>query len=812
MSRLRFIFLLLVIVLPIYSWGVAAPTLQRAKLQGISIQADSMTRDTEHEVVELDGHVQIIFQTQHLKCQRAKINLRAKTVDAIGDVLVTSPQANIGGERVTLDYETGTGLIFEGYVQSGTVLFEGSLISKLSDVDYLADNAKYTACTTCPEAWSFSGKKIRAELGGYAYIKNSVMRFGSIPFLWLPYLMVPLKTDRQTGLLTPSISVEDPGGLIYSQGLFWAIDRSHDATITLKNYEQRGLKSLLEYNYVLDQNSAGWVNVGFLRDRVFANDSRLNLFRPQEQKGAPLNRWFFNYQHYYAMPDGYVQRALLNNVSDLQYPKDFDPEARGGLDSALENRASLTKNDLNQHFSIDSSYNINLLQSNPMAGNDDAVHRLPEIKYSRSFSRFGSTDLLYAFDLDYVNFARNGPGYDDLNSAYDKSITTNNRFKANTGNSVSGDPYQCNTKDWEKNPACREVRDGIYNVNKDLIRTGQRLDISPSFIYPLKPAASFDIVPKVNYRETRYNFGFGEESNITRRYFRFETTAKSIISATYGDKLNPTANRVKHEVLPELTYTAIPYMEQPQHPFFGTQTSSDLPLTRAQVANDAALNSQYGLQFDYNDRVYDRKLLTFALTNNLIEKSWMDSVPQYLQFFSWRLAQSYDMYQVERDSSTKQALSEVTSDMVITVPHFQLTNQAAYFPYQQITNTTTGFRVFNDDEDVAAIRYSSNIAIDPGKEANLSTRTQDLTLSVRKFSKIADLVATTIYDLNPNSIKKVKLLAYGVEFKIPGDCASLSITEKFENEKRTRSLFFNFIWDGQSKSSFIRNISGLYGI
>lgn len=68
-----------------------------AKIQGILIQADSMYRDTENEMVEIEGHVQVIFNNQHLKCEKAKINLRSKVIDAVGDVVAVTPSATMGG-------------------------------------------------------------------------------------------------------------------------------------------------------------------------------------------------------------------------------------------------------------------------------------------------------------------------------------------------------------------------------------------------------------------------------------------------------------------------------------------------------------------------------------------------------------------------------------------------------------------------------------------------------------------------------------------------------------------------------------------
>ncbi|RYZ80254.1 MAG: LPS-assembly protein LptD, partial [Proteobacteria bacterium] len=181
---------------------LSAPTRARAqasaKVQGISANADSMFRDSENEIMELEGHVQIVYQTQHLKCDKARINLRTRQAELTGNVEIVSEKTTVGGTSATIDYENNTGIIYNGYVQSGAVVFSGAILQKASEDEYYVADADYTTCTNCPATWGFSGSNIRAELGGYAYIKNSFLKVYSVPVFWLPYLMVPLKSDRQS--------------------------------------------------------------------------------------------------------------------------------------------------------------------------------------------------------------------------------------------------------------------------------------------------------------------------------------------------------------------------------------------------------------------------------------------------------------------------------------------------------------------------------------------------------------------------------------------------------------------------------------
>jgi len=766
-----------------------------ARIQGLLLYADNFYRDSEQELVEVEGHVQVIYEDKHLKCDRAKIFLRGKKVEAQGQVLLVTQKSTISGDRIVYDYEGDTALIDNGYVQSGQVIFEGSLIQKIGENEYLADNAKYTTCTTCPEAWSFSGKRIRAELGGYAYIKSSWLKFGSLPIFWMPYLIVPLKSDRQTGLLTPEIETTDSEGVTFSQSLFWAMGRSHDSTWTLRNYEYKGLKGLLNYRYVLSNTSSGEFNGAIMEDRLFSNEDRLNSFRPNESRGDIVKRWFIKYNHMHELPEGFIHRVDLNNISDLQYPKDYPKESGGNGLPAMENRTSITKHLDDYHFSIDTSFYKNLQQSDPLGQNKDAVHRMPEIQISQKLKRVSSTSLLYNFDFNYVNFNRPFFGYDDLNAGYSATGSNDRHLNSN------GTSTDCLTSDYEKNPGCFLAPDGQYNADKDLIRTGQRIDFQPSLVYPID-LDFINILPKLSYRETHYLFNVGEERSNIRQYVRTEVSARSRFSRIFGDFSSQQGTRYKHEIQPEVTFTHIPWIYHPSHPFFGSIRESEVPYFSQSNLSDSDLNSPYGIQFDYNDRVFDRKLATLAIINKLIKKKYVKGEPKYSQFLTWKVAQSYDLFQAENNPDNKQPYSDLSSELNINLDDVSLYQKANYFPYQQVTNTDSKITLSNDRKEYVQFGYIQAYSITPGKQdVDRSTRTEDYSLVFVKTSKVVNLVSKLIYDGNPQpNSPSLKSWGYGLQIKFPGDCWYMSfVRSQAQGAKAGNNFSFFFIWDGESK-------------
>lgn len=737
--------------------------------------------------------MQIVYKDYHIRCDRAKVYLKTKRVYLSGRVLMTQTKSTIGGDQIWFDYESNTGVISKGFVQSGNVIFEGDLINKTGENDYYVVKADYTTCTNCPASWSFQGSQIRAELGGYAYIKNSFLRFGSVPVFWLPYLVVPLKSDRQTGLLTPEFESSQAGGLTVSQPFFWVMSRNEDLTYTLKNYELRGVKNLVNYRYMMNAESYGELSTGWLRDKVFQNEDRVNRFRSDDHKGDGFNRWFIKYDQYTQLPNEYIHRMQINNASDLQYPKDFSRETRNHNEPSFENRMSLTKNFENIHTDIDMAYHLNMLKSDPLSGNDESVHRVPELRISQMTEPISrNSSLLYSWDLNYLNLARAGKSYDDI--TYDS--TANIRYPTNS----------CNSADYDRDPNCTLINDGEFNPYTDLIRTGQRLDFKPTLSYPINFSDTVDILPKIVYRETQYQFQLTDEySKLYRRYLKTEVSARTQLTQIYSTSNELKGTKLRHEVIPQVTYTKTPWVDRKAHPFWGfdKDNQTEVPFTSQGGISNGDLASPFGLQFDYLDRSLDREIVTFSVLQRLTEKSWVGSSPVYKQLASLILSQSYDVYQSTLNSPTKQPWSDIAAYLNVTLDSFSSSSLFNYYPYQKVTNASSSARFTNKFGNFYELRLDRTYSVTPGKDVDGNTRTEDYTFRTGLITKYFNLIGQFVYDgnwLNKENNKRIKSWAYVSQFKPPGDCWLITLAQyQITSGTQELKLSFEFTFDGNSK-------------
>lgn len=759
----------------------------------IIVNSDKAYRDFERGVVELVGHVQVVYDNQYLSADRATIHINRQEVEAEGNLVINSPTAYVEGDKAIMNYGDNTGTIINGFVKSGQVLFEGRVVRKTGPQTYEAETAYYTACTTCPTAWSFAGSRIKAEIGGYAHIKNSVLEIANVPVLWLPYLIVPLKSERQTGFLIPSFDYSGAGGAALSSSFFWAISRSQDATFTLRNYARRGLKGLANYRYMLSDTSYGELNVGdILKDRAFANDDVFGQF-----VGNKSNRWFLTYDHVYELPRDFTQRTHLNFVSDLRYPRDFPEEVPGNGDSSLDNRISLWRNTEDTHASLDVDYYINQIKADPLASNEDAVHRFPELRYSLVDRPLGKSGLYFNLQTDYVNFSREDFAWDDVNGDGGAAPRT---IDANRSDPTGG---------------------GVFDPN-DVIRTGQRLDLQPEISYPFHVGRYVDIVPVVQFRHTQYSFNVnppaGEDYNPTpyRQYVRGILTARTSFSRIYGQSESdanantlqtpprPSANLAqswvdaesqgapiqapkvpdehptlyKHEIQPEFTLTGNPPITQSDSPFFGSGAQVPIFLLN-QPISDSDFTAGRGLQFDYYDRIAIRNTASFAINNKLTQKSWRGDTPEYRQIANLRLAQSYDLDEAKRTGSGPTfPWSDLSALLDVRLNHFETNTLVQYFPYHNVTNTSSRVRFTDSLGDFFEVNFAQTYLITTRVEEAYAGRQDNVGLGAGFDTKYLTFTGGVDYDPRkywPIDFR-VKSWSTLVTLKPPGNCWGIRAT------------------------------------
>ncbi len=146
---------------------------------------------------------------------------------------------------------------------------KGITIRRSSKVNYEIEEGSYSNCNTdlrrdkdvgdCHLDWRVYGRRISIEVEGYAHIHDAILYAKDMPLFYTPYLIDPVKSERQTGILWPRFLSTQTLGSGFSVPLFINLGPWHDLTVVPTYYSLVGYHLRLAYRYVYDSGKRGYL-------------------------------------------------------------------------------------------------------------------------------------------------------------------------------------------------------------------------------------------------------------------------------------------------------------------------------------------------------------------------------------------------------------------------------------------------------------------------------------------------------------------------------------------------------------------------
>lgn len=751
----------------------------------IIADADIMEKNSRTQTLSLSGNVNVIFHQQHLLCDEAVVHEDKGLIIAKGNVSLQNGRTTLRGDQIEFNYNTNTGKLFNGVITSGQILIQADIIEKVGEDEYVADDAYYTACLTCPPSWGFTSTRVTAEMGGYAYINRPWLYLLEVPVLPLPYLVVPLNSKRRTGLLVPRPSSNPEGGFAIEQPFYWAIDRSSDATFSLINYDKRGLQGFVNYRYVLSETSSGELNTSYLKD------DRVKKEKADWQNISDRDRWFIQYAHRYDLPNDYVQRVEVALASDREYAKDFVNQFRYDGYPALQNNLSLTKSFENSLLTMEANYNITLIEQSPRLDFDNAegLHRMPEINYQLKDQKLSEDyNILFGLDVQYLNIASQGIAFQ--NGRSNTECVPTNGGNADTsvcyanpgapsfeGGFVYGSPYGTNPES-----------DSRYG---DLIRTGQRLDVMPKIHAPFWVGDVLDVDPSLALRYTQYALGVESGANLdtqndydsfpSRFYSQIGLNTKSYFSRVFQWS---ETRKMKHSIIPEVDIRYIPKIHQTDHNFFGTQENLKY-LREQQPIDDTDADWRAGgrgIQFDNRDRVIGKQIVTFGLTNKILSRQSVKTPGfsllngGYEQNLLFRVSQAFDINEARKGDDAR-PWQDIRTELGFSAgPVYQgLTTK--YYPYHGKTEWWSTSRYSFYGTNFVELNYVKYYTINSEPPVDDNTKNENLIIGTGLTFKYINFYGNAHLNLKRDAAQRGQVFQqWMIKASIipPGSCWSLN--------------------------------------
>jgi LPS-assembly protein len=353
----------------------------------LSLLADSLTYDKSSDSYTAEGDVKLEWDDATLTADSALLRQADSTAEAQGSVLLRRGGDTLHAQRLTLNLDTERGAITDGYLfmQQGNFHLRGTKMEKLGVEDYHIENGSFTVCDGDVPSWKFTAKELDVTLGEYATGKNVLFYIKDVPVLYLPYMVFPIKRERQSGLLIPRLGTSGKKGLNLVVPYYWVISPNQDAIFSLDISSRRGVGTGFDYRYIRKAGSEGSFR-GYMiydtdRDRI---------------------RGDFSEKHVEEISPSITFKSDVNYTSDRDFYRDYTDGFGEYNRKSVDSNIFLTKRW--QGFSLTPELRFSQDLDSPT--NTATLQKLPLITLTGVKQRIGSLPVYFSLDSNFTNFYR----------------------------------------------------------------------------------------------------------------------------------------------------------------------------------------------------------------------------------------------------------------------------------------------------------------------------------------------------------------------------------------------------------------------
>lgn len=220
-------------------------------------------RTLPNGIVIAEGEVQVKGEGVVVTGDSLKYDPGSDTLILTGNVVMKEDGGGaFTGDTLALDLADLTGGISRGeiiIVPNGFRVF-GEDINRIGPEEYSVRKGVITSCPgDCPD-WSFTASKIEVRKEGYLKARHAAFRILGVPVFYTPYLLYPVKTNRQTGLLFPEIGFSDKTGFESTWPLFITLGPHADATVSPRTFSRDSFGLDFDSRYRLDWGGGGQIS------------------------------------------------------------------------------------------------------------------------------------------------------------------------------------------------------------------------------------------------------------------------------------------------------------------------------------------------------------------------------------------------------------------------------------------------------------------------------------------------------------------------------------------------------------------------
>jgi LPS-assembly protein len=384
MNRYRILIALFLLLLlpPLPARGEVAR--ESATSGPVDITARELKYNREQNIYTAQGDVEVKEGTRLLTADFVLYNDATKDAFAEGHVIFQDAEDVVHAERMSINTVTKRGTIEKGriFVKSGNFYVTGNEIEKTGEYTYFLHQGEFTTCGFDRPDWTFKAKDVDMTVGGYATAKDATFSILGHPLLYLPWGVFPVRNERQSGFLLPTIQTSTADGVIFRDAYYWAIDKDKDGTFYFDWIQDRGVKPGVEYRYAPTETTNGFWYGSIFEDKKY-NGTRYQIEGQHQQTFGDINF-----------------KADVNHVSDFNYLEDLGLTTTERAQNSLRSVTFAEKPFSGSLLTGEADYFQDLTQKH----NDATLQYLPSLSYFSQYFSLLKEKLYGDVSADLTNF------------------------------------------------------------------------------------------------------------------------------------------------------------------------------------------------------------------------------------------------------------------------------------------------------------------------------------------------------------------------------------------------------------------------
>ena len=327
----------------------------------IELEADSVERHESR--VQLRGDVRVHHGPWRADAETVDIEQEQQRAELSGNIRLRGAGIQIETERATLDYGRNYLSVREArYETAGGGRGTTERMEYQSDGSVEGREATYTTCALDNSDWHLSAHTVRVDTErAQGEARHAVLRVGSIPVMYLPWIGFPVGKERQSGWLVPTIGSSTDLGYSLETPYYFNLAPHYDAILSSRYMGRRGLQALPSMRY-RTHHGGGLMRAEFLADQKMHDERYLLQWRHQMER------------------DNLEAYTTYTDVSDRDYLQDYESGISGISRTRLRQEAHVIWRSENWRVAAA------LTGTDPLKDHVESWDRLPRIRAGGNFN------------------------------------------------------------------------------------------------------------------------------------------------------------------------------------------------------------------------------------------------------------------------------------------------------------------------------------------------------------------------------------------------------------------------------------------